>query len=88
MAKGKTTKPDSIRIIHRGRITTAEMRAQLMTGVDKLESHGVTHVYAMNCYVQPCDAQGNKVRPQLSGHAITSIILDDPYRAAADEYDH
>lgn len=79
-------KPDGIRVTYKGRITTRELRDQLLEAVKRLENNGVTHVYSTNLYVSPCDAQGNAVRPHLNGHPLKAIILDPPYRSAADEH--
>lgn len=57
----------------------------MLDSVQRLENNGVTHIYSVNLYVSPCDAQGNAVRPHLNGHPLKSIILDGPYRSAAEE---
>lgn len=82
----KKTKPDGIRIQLKGLRTTAEMRAMLYEAIDRLEDLGVTHLRGTNLYVTCADKNGTPVSPRQHRRKVTSLIIEEPYRSAADEH--
>ncbi len=60
-------------------------RAMLTEAFDQLETMAVTHVNGTNLYLTPSDNQGNPVTPLGPGRKkISSLIITEPYRSAAD----
>lgn len=83
----KKSYPRGMRIQLKGMHTTAEMRAMLNEAIDQIEALAVTHVSGTNLYLTPSDQHGNPVTPLGPGRRrISSLILTDPYRSAADEH--
>ena len=82
----KKSKPDGMRIQLKGLRTTQEMRAMLHDALNRLEDLGITHVRGANLYVTPADKEGSPVMPRQYRRKITSIIIEEPYRSAADEH--
>mgnify|MGYP007037759415 CR=1 FL=1 len=76
---------DGIRIQLKGQRTIKELRAMLFEAIGQLEEHGVIHVRGCNLYVTPLDEKGTPLTrfPGLRG--MPSIVIEEPYRSAADE---
>lgn len=82
----KKSKPEGMRIQLKGLRTTQEMRAMLHDAINRLEDLGITHVRGTNLYVTPADKEGSPVMPRQHKRKVTSIIIEEPYRSAADEH--
>ena len=82
----KKSKPDGMRIQLKGLRSTQEMRAMLHDAINRLEDLGITHVRGTNLYLTPADKEGSPVMPRQYRRKITSIIIEEPYRSAADEH--
>lgn len=82
----KKSKPEGMRIQLKGLRTTQEMRAMLHEAIDRLEAFGITHVRGTNLYLTPADKEGSPVMPRQYRRKVTSIIIEEPYRSAADEH--
>ncbi len=82
----KKSKPESMRIQLKGLRTTQEMRAMLHDAINRLEDLGITHLRGTNLYVTPADKHGSPVMPRQYRRKVTSIIIEEPYRSAADEH--
>lgn len=83
----KTSRPRGMRIQLKGLHTTADMRAMLNEAIDQMEALAVTHVSGTNLYLTPADRHGNPVTPLGPGRRkISSLIIEEPYRSAAEEH--
>lgn len=83
----KQTYPLGLRIQLKGLHTTTDMRAMLNEAIDRIEALAVTHVSGTNLYLTPSDNHGNPVTPLGPGRKkVSSLILTEPYRSAADEH--
>ena len=79
-------KPRGLRIQLRGTRTTEDLRDMLRQAVDRIEEHGITHASSINLYVTPSDENGAPVTPVANGQTVSTIIIEAPYKSAADEY--
>jgi hypothetical protein len=79
--------PRGMKITLRGLRDTKDLRAMLHEAVDRLEAMGINRLRGVNLYVTPADENGEPLtrlgRDRLSG---MTIVIENPYRAAADEY--
>ncbi len=79
-------KPRGLRIQLRGTRTPEQLRDMLRQAVDRIEEHGITHVSGINLYLSPVDENGAPVTPVANGQSVSSIVIEAPYKSAADEY--
>lgn len=82
----KSGKGDSFRVKLEGLITPAELRIMLNEAVDEIEALGATHLRHGYLYATPADSRGERVTLRDSGRIVSEIIIDPPYRSAADEH--
>lgn len=79
-------KPDGLRIQLKGLRSTQELRAMLHEAVDRLEALAITHARGINLYLTPADKEGNPVYPRQHRRRVADIVIEEPYRSAADEH--
>ncbi len=83
----KAPLPKGMKIQLKGLRNTKDLRAMLHEAVDRIEAMGITRLRGVNLYVTPADEKGQPLtrlgRDKLSGMVI---VVENPYRAAADEY--
>ena len=84
MAAKKT--PAGMRIQLKGLRSTQDLRAMLHEAVDRLEELAITHARGINLYLTPADKEGNPVSPRQHRRPVADIVIDEPYRSAADEH--
>lgn len=82
--KGRNSK--SFRVKLDGLVTPAELRVMLNQAVDRVEALGATHLRACYLYGTPVDARGQRVTLREEGRVVSEIIIEPPYRSAADEH--
>lgn len=82
--KGGNSK--SFRVKLDGLVTPAELRAMLNEAVDRIERLGATHLRACYLYGTPVDARGQRVTLRDDGRVVSEIVIEPPYRSAADEH--
>lgn len=83
---GSRKKPDSFRAKLDGLVTPAELRAMLNEAVDRIEALGATHLRGTYLYATPADARGERVVLSEHGRPVGQIVIEPPYRSAADEH--
>jgi hypothetical protein len=76
----------SLRVKLEGLVTPQELRAMLNEAIDRLEALGATHLRACYLYGTPSDARGERVTLSEGGRVVSEIVIDPPYRSAADEH--
>ena len=79
-------KPRGLRIQLTGMRTPQELRDMLRQAVERIEELGITHASGVNLYITPVNACGTPVTPMLNGQSVKSVIIEAPYKSAADEY--
>ena len=84
--KKAPAKPRGLRIQLRGSRSTEELRDMLRQAVDQMEEHGIKQASGVNLYITPLDENGARVTPVANGQAVNTIVIEAPYKSAADEY--
>ena len=78
MADKHNSKPQSIRIKIDGNRTTAEIREMLLQALDQLDERPFALYTNCNFYLTPVAQHGGKY--------LDTIVIEAPYRCAADEH--
>lgn len=63
----------------------SDLRAMLHEAADRIEALGVTHARGINLYLTLCDHKGAPVT-RIGREPIEDIVIEEPYRSAADEH--
>ena len=79
-------KPGSLRVQLMGTRTPDDLRDMLRQAIDKIVDLGITHARGVNLYITPLDANGGNVTPVSNGQKVSTVIIEAPYKSAADEY--
>lgn len=82
----KSGRGRSFRVKLDGLVTPAELRVMLNEAVDRIEALGATHLRACYIYGTPSDARGQRVTLREGGRVISELVIEPPYRSAADEH--
>lgn len=77
---------NSFRVKLDGLVTPAELRVMLNEAVDRIEALGATHLRACYLYGTPADARGQRMTLVERGKAVSEVVIEPPYRSAADEH--
>lgn len=79
--------PRGMKIQLKGLRSAKELRAMLHEAADRIEALNIPYVRGVNLYLTPANGKGEPLtRLGRQKFADMDIVIDGPYRSAADEY--